>query len=410
MWRARRVHSRARGAELTRATESWTFRQEAGFHVRRGAISHRHLISALLLLGTVVLTVLAVKNAQQKAGADFVVIHRAAVAAVHGGDIYAAPAEEPARRYRYSPGTAFLLAPFAALDLPEAKRAVRWVIAAALLGVVAWLSLRRGASARPWAVPLAFLLGVRWWIDELHLGQVNLFALLAVLLAFTLEDRGRRTWAGALMALPIAFKVAPIILAIDWALRRRWRQLLGVCAGGLAMVALPALWVGAGDTIRLHLRWVLTVSDSSRTMIAAIGNQSLWAMAHFVGAPSWAAALASIALVAFALRPADTNARRALLLAATPLVSSWGWIQNFVFMIPLLAWVFQTGSGRQIIALLVFACVSPLVQYEVVGPALEHWLIRREVIGLAGLGIFGVGAWVAASQQSAVPGAGAAAP
>ena len=371
-------------------------------------MSRRRLVSVLLLLGTVVLTLLAVKNAQRKAGADFNVIHRAVVAAVHGGDIYQAPAEEPTRRYRYAPGTAFVLAPFAALDLPDAKRAIRWVIAAALLGVVAWLSLRRGASARPWAVPLAFLLGVRWWIDELHLGQVNLIALLAVLLAFTLEDRGRRTWAGALMALPITLKVAPAILAIDWALRRRWQQLLGVCLGGLAIAALPALRVGAGDTIRLHLRWLLTVSDSSHAMIAAIGNQSFWAMAFLVGAPRWAAALASIALVALALRPADPDARRALLLAATPLVSSYGWIQNFVFMIPLLAWVFQVGSGRQILALVVFACVSPLMQYEVVGPALEHWLIRREVVGLAGLGVFCVGAWVAASQQTPVARAEAA--
>jgi hypothetical protein len=367
------------------------------------AISRRRLISVLLLLGTVVLTVLAVKNAQRKAGADFIVIHRAVVAAVHGGDIYQAPAEDPTRRFRYLPGTAFVLAPFAALDLPEAKRAVRWVIAAALLGVVAWLSLQRGASARPWAVPLAFLLGVRWWIDELHLGQVNLIALLAVLLAFTLEDRGRRTWAGALMALPIALKVAPIILAIDWALHRRWRQLLGVGVGGLAIVALPALWVGAGGAIRLHLRWVLSELDSTQIIIAHMGNQSFWAMAALLGAPRWAAALASIALVAFALRPADPDARRALLLAATPLVSSYGWVQNFVFMIPLLAWVFQVGTGRQIIALVVFACVSPLVQYEVVGPALEHWLIRREVVGLAGLGLFGVGVWVAASQQTAFP-------
>jgi hypothetical protein len=356
-------------------------------------MSGRRGIAVLLLVAVAVLALLALKNAHRKFGADFVVLHQAAVAAVGGGDIYQAPPDMPARRYRYAPGTAFLLAPLAPLDYPAARRVWRWVITLALLGVVGWLAARRDLAVRPWAVPLAFLLGVRWWVDELHLGQINAIALLLVLLAFTLEDRGRPGLAGALLALPVALKVAPLVVAVDWLVRRRWRPLLGLALGGLALVALPALWFGAEGALRLHLRWLLSEGESTDVMIRHVGNQSFWAMAALAGAPRWVAALASAALVAIALRPADVEARRALLLAATPLVSSYGWIQNFVFMLPLVAWVLRSGGRAPVVATIAFGLVAPIVQYEVVGPAREHWLVEHEVIGLAGLGLFLVGAW-----------------
>jgi hypothetical protein len=316
--------------------------------------------------------------------ADFPVFHRAGGLFRAGADLYGGAWEYP---YRYAPGVAALFAPLSRLPLATAR--LTWAVASAALAwtVAAMLTARH---RRPLAVLLAWLCLLQPLAQELAHGQVDVLVLFLLVAAGLLEDAEAEGTAGALVAFAAALKVAPALLAVDWAVRRRWRALLGVAAGGLLLAVPVVVRYGPAGAVAQHLRWFATQSSDAGGMTTALANQSLWSVAGRYGLPFSAAALASAALVVVLLTTGDRTRRRDLLAAALPLVSAYGWPQLFILAVPLLADLLDGPAPTAWLAGASAAGVS-LLSYDVAGMRVEGWAQDLRLMGAFLLAVVVIG-------------------
>jgi hypothetical protein len=350
-------------------------------------------LGALTILGAV-FAALAVRFARLPA-VDFPVFHRAGRLFLAGADLYRGAWEYP---YRYAPGVAALFAPLGRLGLPAARAA--WaVVSVALAWSAAALLSRRRRSAL--AGPLAWLCLIQPLAQEIAHGQVDVLVLFLLVAAADLEDRQAEGMAGALVALAAALKVAPVVVALDWIVRRRWRALVGAAAGAL-LIAIPVLVrYGAAGAVEQHLLWIRTQAADAGAMTATLANQSLWSAAARFGLPRAAAGLGAVALVGMLLASPDRARRRELLVAAVPLVSAYGWPQLFILAVPLVASLIDGPAPQAWLAGLTAAGVS-LLSYDVAGPRVEGWAQDHRILGALLLAVIAVG-WSASRRRTEAP-------
>jgi len=336
---------------------------------------------ALPWVALAVLAALAVA-ALHKAGNDVQVFRRAGERFWAGAPLY--PPGDGFYSLRYAPGVAALFTPIGWLS-PHAAR-MAWAAITVLVLLAVERLLARRHPGRTWAPLAAMLLLAMPVAHEIQYGQVNAILLLLVLLGFEAEDRGREGWAGASLAFPVAAKVSPILLGLDFLAHRRWRAVLGMAIGGAAVILLPALRYGLAGALHQHLAWIGLDAEWSGDVNALTHNQSVWALVAALGGGRIPGALAAAGVVAAAVSEGDREIRRGLLLLAVPLASPCGWIQNFLWGIPLVATLVARG-GRVARAGALLAGSSLLLSWEVLGPgrlewALGHRLLAAEMLAL----------------------------
>ena len=254
-------------------------------------------------------------------------------------------AEDGHYQFKYLPAFAVLAIPAAALPLPSAK--ALWFCASVLLLValvalsLATLPERRRAA---WAlVALTVVVMLKFYGHELVLGQVNVLFGVLVAGAIAALKRRHEATAGALVALAIVVKPYAIIF-LPWLLARRNGAAIGAAAaGGLALVAMPAVVYGVHDDILLHQAWWRTVTESTAPNLTNADNVSIAAMwAKWIGAGAAATMLAAAtsaavlgaAVAVFVRRSAVSfpeGLEGALLLTCIPLLSPQGW--DYVFLV-----------------------------------------------------------------------------
>jgi Glycosyltransferase family 87 len=357
----------------------------------RPASHARRLGLAALAL---VFAVLALRGAF-RSGNDFASYHRSGAWFAAGRDLYAFGSLMP---YRYAPGIAAIFAPLAALSFPAA-RAVWSALTAALAFASAVWADRRVGPRSALAVPLAWLCLLQPFSQELSHGQVDALVLVLALGAFAAEDRGWELTAGALVAVAAALKVAPIVLALDWLARRRWRSLCGVAVGAALLAVAPVPTYGWRGAIEQHLLFLGLNAGDIQARRGEPANQSLWSMAHQIGLGFAGGALLSAALLALLLSTKDLARRRLLTLASVPLLSGYGWPQGFIVAAPLLGELLSGDRGLAWFAGALAAGVS-ILSYDVAGIRTEAWAHDHRVLGLLLLGVVLVGRASAARLAS----------
>jgi len=332
-----------------------------------------------------VFAVLAVRGAFRP-GNDFVSYHRSGAWFLAGRDLYSFGKLMP---YRYVPGITAIFAPFSALSFPAARAAWSALTAALAFAAALWMDRRVGAS-RSLAVPLAWLCLLQPLSQELSHGQVDALVLVLALAAFDAEDRGWEVPAGVLVALAAALKAAPIVLALDWLLRRRWRALAGVALGAALLAVAPVPTYGWAGTIQQHLHFLGLNAGDIQARRGEPANQSLWSMAHQLHLGFAGGALACGALLATVLSAKDRTRRRLLVLATVPLVSGYGWPQGFILAAPLLA---ELLAGDRDVAWPAGALAAgfSLLSYDVAGIRGEAWAHEHRVLGALLLAVVLVG-------------------
>jgi len=340
----------------------------------------------VLVAEAATLAILAAR-AYGRAGNDFRVFRTAGLRFWSGADLY--PASDGFFSYRYMPGAAALFGPLGWAAEPVAK--ALWLSVICVLAVTAAAMLHHRLRGRAWlAAPLALAALADPLYLEMRHGQANLLALVLVLAAFALEDGGRDRAAGSLVALAIALKVAPALVAIDWVLRRRWRPLAGVGAGLAAIACAPLVTHGASATVALHLEWIRTQLDSTGEVLTILRNQSVWAIAARAGVGRVAGALAVLTVLATAFSERDRDLRRALVLLAVPLASPFGWLQNYVFALPLTA-LLLAGPPRARWPALALSAGTILLGYDFVGARGQTWALEHSLFAVLMVGLFAFG-------------------
>ncbi len=346
-------------------------------------------------LAAALLIVLAVVSFRH--GQDFGVFWRTGQRLLAGEPIYLPT--DGFLVYRYAPGTALAFIPFAALPFSIAKAVWYALLVASGALVVYLLTAASGPGSKARAAALALLALSRPLLEEFACAQINLVVLLLLLTAFACEDAGQERRAGLLIALAVGLKLAPALLLLDVALRRRWRTLAGFALGAAAIAAAPLTRYGIPGAIELHRAWIASLLAASPDAAAAPGNQSLFGLAARVGLPPFAAAATAAALAGFVLLRSAPEPRRALLLFATALASPMGWIQNYVMALPALFAVARAG-GRRATAAATLGALLLVPLYDVTGPRFERWFFSWS-LPLVAMGIL-----FALAARSRNPGAG----
>jgi hypothetical protein len=176
--------------------------------------------------------VVPLRHLDQTAG-DFRAYHQAARALAAGVSPYSEPG------FIYPPLLPVLMLPLAPLSVGAAR--VIWFAASqAALLVSLWLTLRAlgGGIAALAAVALVWTVGGTV-PENLVLGQVNPFLLLALTLALRLLP-GRPRAAAVVIGVAAALKVWPAALLVVFIWRRQWRPLLAGVAAIAVLIAVPA--------------------------------------------------------------------------------------------------------------------------------------------------------------------------
>jgi alpha-1,2-mannosyltransferase len=214
-----------------------------------------------------------------------------------------------------------------------------------------------GSDRRFW---LLVLLGFAPAVEMLYVGQVNAFALLAMLLAYGLSERGRPLPAGLMLAAAIVLKTTPIFLLLYFVAVRQWRVIAAALAGLAVLTLLPALPFGS-FIVTSYSETVLRLSAEIHAQplnlgLPALLDRALRALgtdpaAWLVrGAPRLTVAgVALVLLLAGSARQPRGEGRFALFAAfaalgtlASPLI----WYHHLVFLLPALAAALVPRSRR----------------------------------------------------------------
>ena len=119
-------------------------------------------------------------------------------------------------------------------------------------------------SARWWLAGGAFLLSLRYIMNQSVTGDIATLFVMLSMLSFTLADNKRETSAGATLASATALKLVPLCFMPYVVCRRRgYLSLLGYAAAVALLFLLPALWLGWGTNLDLHLQWAHHVGDTN---------------------------------------------------------------------------------------------------------------------------------------------------
>jgi hypothetical protein len=170
----------------------------------------------------------------------------------------------PVDGFLYSPFIAILLAAFPSLGVGVSR--VVWGIAQGLSVFLYLLLFQRLVPSRLRTQLLFVVLALSSFpllFNELA-GQVSVFIIVAVLGALVFAGRGHRAAAAALLALAVSFKFYPILFFAPFALRRDVRFVLfAVAACGTALVVVPGVLLGFGDTMRFYGTLLQSFRDSN---------------------------------------------------------------------------------------------------------------------------------------------------
>ncbi|MGY0023972.1 glycosyltransferase 87 family protein [Streptomyces sp. YJ-C3] len=328
--------------------------------------AHRRVPAALAVCLLSFVSFWIAQRAAHVSMIDLMVYRAEGATARAGGDLYALRATHARLPTTYPPFAALLFIPLTFLDVVT-LRATATVANLALLVAFVQLSLRLvGRHARVehalWVAAGAVWCEPVW--TTLRYGQVNL--LLAVLVLWDLTRRPGHRWAGAGIGVAAAVKLTPALFAvflvctgITLAVTRRgawWPWLRAACvavcaflgATALAAVALPY------DSRRF---WTRMVFEASRVGHAEeTANQSLrgvLARLLHTGDPSpwWALAAAVTGALGLAVAVAAAlRGRRAQAVVACAttalLVSPVSWSHHWVWCVPLVLLVWESGRRR----------------------------------------------------------------
>jgi hypothetical protein len=252
------------------------------------------------------------------------------------------------------PVVALAFVPFARLEPAAARLAFNALGVASVLLAAAWFGRRAGLAAAARAGVLALLVLNGPLHYSFGLGNLT-HVLLPLLLAAFLADRaGRHAAAGALAALSALVKIPLLVLALHFALRRRWRA-LGAFAATLACAGLVSL---ACFGFELHRTWFercirpfaggplaafnVQSVDGFLARLMTQGSRHDWSPVS-VGPGFQAARLALLALMAGSVifvcwprrrgRVPDSSLDLAIVLSLALLISPISWTHYYLFLL-----------------------------------------------------------------------------
>lgn len=313
---------------------------------------------------------------------DFLVYREGSAAALAGADIYSGAIAGTGLPFTYPPFAALVLWP---LNIAGPRIGyLGWTLACAgcLAAAISWsLAPDRRTSGRIAAITVAGGLSIVGY-QHLSFGQINLI-LLALCLGDITRPESRWVPRGVLIGIAAAIKLTPLLFIIFFAMTRQWRLARWSTAGFAAAGLLG--WLVLPDMSRSFWLEVLPVLPDRAglgPLFSSAGNGSPQGGLAALGAPaivgatlSLIAALAGLLCARAVLREDGLFAAVVVVGLTAPLVSPLSWVHHWVYLIPAVVLIAQ--SGRRWLALgLTLVLLFPG------GPATGDWLLARAPFSL----------------------------
>ena len=328
---------------------------------------------------------------------DFAVYWTAASRAAHAQPLYRP--DDGHYQFKYLPAFAVLAIPIGVLPI-DAAETVWFFTSIALLVALVSIALRLPVERRLPVGWLAFITVVsllKYYAQELVLGQVNILFAVVVTGALLAMKARREAPAGALIAIAIVIKPYAVLF-LPWLVARRRVPSIAVAGAGFAaLLVLPAAVYGWDGNASLHREWWRTVTETTAPNLSTYDNVSLAAMYYRWLGPgmlserlAYGTAVILLGVVAFVFVkryavPFPEGVEGAMLLTLIPLLSPQGW--HYVFLIGTPAIVYLANyqdllpRPMRIIAIAAVA-TSAFAVYDLVGRTAYHSFMRFSIISL----------------------------
>ena len=224
---------------------------------------------------------------------DFSVLYRVGDRILHGRPIY--DFSDGIMLFKYAPIIGYVLTPLA--FLPKLQSAFVFFLlslmafAACFRLSYEWVMPENDKAAKGWApflvVALTLLSTLRVIMNSLDFGQVQVFLLVGMLYAARAFAREKNLRGGAILSLLTLSKIVPVLLCVPFLIRKQFKPALATALISLALLAAPALWLGASGAMDLTGQWwnVLRVT-TNQSMIERWTNQSLLSALERILAPN----------------------------------------------------------------------------------------------------------------------------
>lgn len=347
---------------------------------------------------------------------DFRVYYSAAAALMNGSQVYGVPFGEDTGFFKYAPITAIAFVPFALL--PYTIAAILHFILIGVALAIAFTRLERSLMRHAFGVypPRILLRGVLGLLciavllsRELHLGNINLWLVVGVVLATEATLSDNDGLAGLLFGLLwlvkpyLAFMAVPIVVASRWRVLRSAGAIAGIS------ILLPMLFLGPKAWLQLHGSWLSAMGAhsgylSSPDTFASMAS-SLFAWNAPMRHPS-AVILGAGCLFALLCwwqhRTTEHSGRSLLLQLWTALALVPHLVvtdqEHFLYSLPLITLTLGTLFSRRLLlgsALFAFAMIGYATRSsDLWGSTLEARWVAAGALGLGNL-MFVLCAWAA---------------
>ena len=272
---------------------------------------------------------------------DFGTFHESGRAALEGGNPYAIHENsyrvtikhfDGANPNLNPPASLLIFAPMSLIEPHTALQIVWWGSIVIFLSVLLVLNRIYRPPGGNWLVLWAISLPGFW--GTVMLGQIYVALLVAVAMAWALQDRQKPVSAGMLIGAVAAFKVNFLVWPVLLLLAGHRRTGLAAMAAFVVLSALPVLFFGAD----VYSQWVELIVSDDPTRILWVTNMSVIAYASRLGLPWLGKALAIAILLGLAWwawrrRPAIRETGL-VAIAASLLASPVAWIHYGLFLLP----------------------------------------------------------------------------
>lgn len=226
---------------------------------------------------------------------DFYVYFNAAKDLITGGSIYGTSYGLDLAFYKYSPLMLLVFVPSTLLPFKLAAG-----IHLVLLGFSFWYSFLLvkeifsrhffpGIKKHAWLLTLGAMSVMIFMVKELHLGNINIFLLMLILISMLWLAEGKIREGSVLLGLVILVKPFFGILVLPLLFRKRFREATIIGMTFLAGVVLPMLILGFRRGFSLHADWLRAILDHSAGYSSKNSIYHILSYNFFPGLPDFAA-------------------------------------------------------------------------------------------------------------------------
>lgn len=347
--------------------------------------------------------------------ADFRVYYDAASALLRNGKVYGEAFGVSSGFFKYSPAACLPFVPLALLPYTAASVIYYTLVLSAIVWFMIMIIRATGATVsknQGWILLIVSLFMADHLERELHLGNVNLFLLIAVYFIYKKIISEKKSQAGILYGIVLLFKPHFLILLPYWLWRKEWKLVVYSSIAILIGLLVPALFKGWTANMTLLGEWMAAIRDHNVQLYES--PNTVYGLVHVVMPGSFNHSLLIPMLLAvtgllyllFISRnkntsePMRTFIEVFVLVALIPNLAHTD-TEHFMWTWPLIAFsvvqLFQhTVKLKWVVVLLLTMAFVPycLNSPDIVGKQLRYLFDEGGLLGLANLMIIGVSVWV----------------